>query len=65
MSTQSTLSVGEIVHRLPGRLRVRFALLRCDPVYARDLKHAIVICSGGDRGASQSTRKFHHHYLQR
>ena len=39
-------SVGAVVHRLPGRLRVRIERLRDDPVYGNELQHAVSAISG-------------------
>lgn len=41
MSTQTTPLVAQVVHRLPGRLRIRLAQLRSDPAYVKDLKHML------------------------
>ena len=39
-------SVGEVVHRLPGRLRVRIERLHDDPVYGNELQQAVSAISG-------------------
>ena len=39
-------SVGAVVHRLPGRLRVRIDRLRDDTAYGDELQHAVSAISG-------------------
>ena len=39
-------SVGAVVHRLPGRLRVRIDRLRDDTAYGSELQHAVSAISG-------------------